>query len=129
MEAVHRDGQPGHWRHRFARRTARRRIEADELHLVDSADACSPRSSIPRRRPKSSKRPNALTFRNVITVNLMLKKKQVTHDTWLYVHDRNILFGRFHEPKNWSAAMVPERRITPRSWSSISARSAIRSGI
>ena len=31
----------------------------------------------------------------------------MTHDTWLYVHDRNILFGRFHEPKNWSAAMVP----------------------
>ena len=50
---------------------------------------------------------DSLTFRNVITVNLMLKKPQVTPDTWLYVHDRNILFGRFHEPKNWSAAMVP----------------------
>ncbi len=48
-----------------------------------------------------------LTFRNIITVNLMLKKRQVTPDTWLYVHDRNILFGRFHEPKNWSPAMVP----------------------
>jgi len=55
---------------------------------------------------------NALTFRNVITVNLMLKKKQVTTDTWLYVHDRNILFGRFHEPKNWSAAMVPGDEFT-----------------
>ena len=50
---------------------------------------------------------DSLTFRNVITVNIMLKKSRVTHDTWLYVHDRNILFGRFHEPKNWSAAMVP----------------------
>ena len=48
-----------------------------------------------------------LTFRNVITVNVMFKRRQVTHDTWLYVHDRNILFGRFHEPKNWSPAMVP----------------------
>lgn len=48
-----------------------------------------------------------LTFRNIITVNVMLKRRQVTHDTWLYVHDRNILFGRFHEPKNWSPAMVP----------------------
>jgi protoporphyrinogen oxidase len=53
-----------------------------------------------------------LTFRNVITVNLMLKKPQVTNDTWLYVHDRNILFGRFHEPKNWSAAMVPDPQLT-----------------
>ncbi len=50
---------------------------------------------------------DSLTFRNVITVNLMLKKRQVTNDTWLYVHDRNILFGRFHEPKNWSPSMVP----------------------
>jgi protoporphyrinogen oxidase len=48
-----------------------------------------------------------LFFRNVITVNVMFKRRQVTHDTWLYVHDRNILFGRFHEPKNWSPAMVP----------------------
>jgi protoporphyrinogen oxidase len=55
---------------------------------------------------------NKLTFRNVITVNVMLKKRQVTPDTWLYVHDRNILFGRFHEPKNWSAAMVPGDEFT-----------------
>lgn len=53
-----------------------------------------------------------LTFRNIITVNLMLKKRQVTNDTWLYVHDRNILFGRFHEPKNWSPAMVPSDEYT-----------------
>ena len=55
-----------------------------------------------------------LTFRNIITVNLMLKKRQVTNDTWLYVHDRNILFGRFHEPKNWSPEMVPSDDYTSR---------------
>jgi protoporphyrinogen oxidase len=55
---------------------------------------------------------DALTFRNIITVNIMLKKRQVTPDTWLYVHDRDILFGRFHEPKNWSPAMVPSDDLT-----------------
>ncbi len=45
-------------------------------------------------------------------MNLMLKKRQVTPDTWLYVHDRNILFGRLHEPKNWSPAMVPSDEFT-----------------
>lgn len=55
---------------------------------------------------------DALTFRNIITVNLMLKRRQVTPDTWLYVHDKRILFGRFHEPKNWSAAMVPGDEFT-----------------
>ena len=55
---------------------------------------------------------NSLSFRDIITVNLMFKKRQVTHDTWLYVHDRDILFGRFHEPKNWSPAMVPSDEYT-----------------
>lgn len=49
-----------------------------------------------------------LVFRDLITVNLMLKKKQVTRDTWLYVQDSDIIFGRLHEPKNWSRAMVPD---------------------
>lgn len=55
---------------------------------------------------------NSLVFRDIITVNMMFKKQQVTTDTWLYVHDRNILFGRFHEPKNWSPAMVPSDEYT-----------------
>jgi len=54
----------------------------------------------------------SLVFRNVITVNLMLDREQMTDDTWLYVHDRNILFGRLHEPKNWSVDMVPDQSKT-----------------
>jgi protoporphyrinogen oxidase len=49
-----------------------------------------------------------LTFRDLITVNLMLRKQRVSRDTWLYVQDADILFGRLHEPKNWSRAMVPD---------------------
>lgn len=49
-----------------------------------------------------------LEFRDLITVNLRLRRKQVSKDTWLYVQDQNILFGRLHEPKNWSKAMVPD---------------------
>ena len=48
-----------------------------------------------------------LRFRDIITVNLMLRRPCVTADTWVYVQDRSILFGRLHEPKNWSPAMVP----------------------
>ncbi|MEQ9643568.1 MAG: FAD-dependent oxidoreductase [Alphaproteobacteria bacterium] len=50
----------------------------------------------------------ALSFRDLVTVNLRLKKQQVTVDTWLYIQDKDILFGRMHEPKNWSRAMVPD---------------------
>jgi len=49
-----------------------------------------------------------LEFRNLITVNLTLARRQVSRDTWLYVQDGNILFARMHEPKNWSRAMVPD---------------------
>jgi protoporphyrinogen oxidase len=48
----------------------------------------------------------SLKFRDLITVNLILRKKQVSIDTWLYIQDSDIIFGRMHEPKNWSAAMV-----------------------
>lgn len=51
---------------------------------------------------------NSLEFRDLITVNVRLKRKQVTRDTWLYIQDKDILFGRMHEPKNWSPAMVPD---------------------
>jgi protoporphyrinogen oxidase len=50
----------------------------------------------------------ALKFRDLITINLRLKRRQVTPDTWLYVQDKDIIFGRIHEPKNWSKAMVPD---------------------
>jgi protoporphyrinogen oxidase len=82
------------------------RIEADEFVssipltlLVQIMDPPAPPEVIAAAR--------SLTFRNIITVNVMLRRRQVTPDTWLYVHDRKILFGRLHEPKNWSPAMVP----------------------
>ncbi|NQX89107.1 MAG: FAD-dependent oxidoreductase [Halioglobus sp.] len=53
-----------------------------------------------------------LTFRALVTVNVILKKERVSIDTWLYVQDEDILFGRMHEPKNWSPAMVPDQSTT-----------------
>lgn len=53
-----------------------------------------------------------LSFRALITVNVILRKERVSIDTWLYVQDEDILFGRMHEPKNWSPAMVPDQSTT-----------------
>lgn len=49
-----------------------------------------------------------LRFRDLVTVNVKLARTQVTPDTWLYLQDESIVFGRLHEPKNWSKAMVPD---------------------
>ena len=62
----------------------------------------------PSADPKVLALARSLTFRSIVTVNLMLKRRQVSLDTWLYVQDTDIIFGRLHEPKNWSRAMVPD---------------------
>jgi protoporphyrinogen oxidase len=49
-----------------------------------------------------------LTYRDLITVHLMLDRPQVTNDTWVYVHDPSVSFARLHEPRNWSPDMAPE---------------------
>ncbi|MCL5037887.1 MAG: FAD-dependent oxidoreductase [Chloroflexi bacterium] len=49
-----------------------------------------------------------LRFRDLITVNLVLSRPKMTDDTWIYIHDKDILLGRLHEPKNWSPEMVPD---------------------
>ena len=66
----------------------------------------------PKAEPAVVEAARGLVFRDLITVNLMLKKRQVSKDTWLYVQDENIIFGRLHEPKNWSPAMVPDAEHT-----------------
>lgn len=66
----------------------------------------------PRCDEKVQRAAQALKFRDLITVNVKLARKQVTNDTWLYVQDEDILFGRMHEPKNWSPAMVPDDQHT-----------------
>ncbi len=62
----------------------------------------------PKAEPKVLEAAKVLKFRDLVTINVKLKRKQVSRDTWLYVQDRDIIFGRLHEPKNWSKAMVPD---------------------
>jgi protoporphyrinogen oxidase len=63
---------------------------------------------VPACDPSIAAAARALVFRDLITVNLILRRKRVSTDTWLYIQDRNIIFGRMHEPKNWSPAMVAD---------------------
>ncbi len=49
-----------------------------------------------------------LKYRDLVTVTLMLDRERVSDLTWLYLPERDIPFGRIHEPKNWSPHMAPE---------------------
>lgn len=71
-----------------------------------------PRILNPAPAPEVIEAAKSLSFRELITVNVVLQKERVSIDTWLYVQDEDILFGRLHEPKNWSKAMVPDQSTT-----------------
>ena len=51
-----------------------------------------------------------LKYRDLVCVALMFDVPSVTDQTWIYVHDPRIDFGRLHEPKNWSRYMAPENK-------------------
>ena len=48
-----------------------------------------------------------LSYRGLVLVFLGLNRPQISPDHWTYFPSTDLLFGRSHEPKNWSAAMVP----------------------
>jgi protoporphyrinogen oxidase len=48
-----------------------------------------------------------LKYRGLVCVALMFDTPSVTDQTWIYIHDTLIDFGRIHEPKNWSRDMAP----------------------
>lgn len=49
-----------------------------------------------------------LKFRDLVVVALMVDRERVTDQTWIYIPEQRIPFGRIHEPKNWSEQMAPE---------------------
>ncbi len=48
-----------------------------------------------------------LRFRDLVIVAVMVNREQITDQTWIYVPERRIPFGRIHEPTNWSREMAP----------------------
>lgn len=51
---------------------------------------------------------NQLSYRDFLTVCLIINKAALFPDNWIYVHDPNVQVGRIQNYKNWSAEMVPD---------------------
>ena len=49
-----------------------------------------------------------LKFRDLVVVAIMIDRERVTDQTWIYIPEQSIPFGRIHEPTNWSGKMAPE---------------------
>jgi protoporphyrinogen oxidase len=55
---------------------------------------------------------HSLAYRDIILVDLAINRKQVTNDSWTYFPDPKLIFGRTHEPKNWSDKLIPSPDVT-----------------
>lgn len=53
-----------------------------------------------------------LRFRSFLVVNIILGKKEVFPDQWIYVHSPEVKLGRIQNYKNWSPAMVVDPQKT-----------------
>ena len=49
-----------------------------------------------------------LSYRSIITVNLLIDREKLFPDTWIYVHSPEVRIGRIQCYKNWSPYMVPD---------------------
>jgi hypothetical protein len=55
---------------------------------------------------------NDLKYRDFITVALIVNKRDVFPDNWIYIHDPDVKLGRIQNFKNWSPYMVPDQNKT-----------------
>jgi len=53
-----------------------------------------------------------LVFRNLIVVNIIMAKEHIFSDQWLYLHSPELKIGRIQNYKNWSPAMVLDKKNT-----------------
>jgi protoporphyrinogen oxidase len=51
---------------------------------------------------------NRLRYRDFLIVSVIVNRKDVMPDNWLYVHESRVRVGRIQNFKNWSPAMVPD---------------------
>ncbi len=53
-----------------------------------------------------------LTYRDFLTVALMIRKTDLFADNWIYVHDPSVRLGRIQNFNNWSPSLIPEKEVT-----------------
>jgi protoporphyrinogen oxidase len=59
--------------------------------------------------PESVRRAaDSLSYRDFISVAVMINRADVFPDNWIYIHDPTVKVGRIQNFKNWSPDMVPD---------------------
>lgn len=64
----------------------------------------------PAPAPEIIEAARRLTYRDFLTVALIIRSDNLFPDNWIYVHDPEVQVGRIQNFKNWSSGMVPDSR-------------------
>jgi protoporphyrinogen oxidase len=84
-----------------------RRIEGD--HFISTMPIRELISSFQPAPPADVRRAgDGLSYRDFLTVALVLDRDDLFPDNWIYVHTPGVQVGRIQNFNNWSRAMVPE---------------------
>ena len=62
----------------------------------------------PAAPPEVLRAANSLKYRDFLTVALIIGKRELFEDNWIYIHDAGVKVGRIQNFKNWSPEMVPD---------------------
>jgi protoporphyrinogen oxidase len=65
--------------------------------------------SLAKQRPWILEAADSLSYRSIITVDIIIDKALVFPDNWIYIHSPEVKLGRIQNFKNWSKNMVPDQ--------------------
>src|SRR5438445_9036412 len=86
--------------------------KTEEYAGTDFVSSIPIRQLIQRLEPlppaEVQKAANSLSYRDFISVALMIDRADVFPDNWIYIHDPSVRVGRIQNFKNWSPDMVPD---------------------
>jgi protoporphyrinogen oxidase len=85
--------------------------EIKTVYGTDFISSMPIREAIQKFKPSVPKKvldaANDLKYRDFLTVALIINKRNIFPDNWIYIHDSNVKVGRIQNFKNWSPYMVP----------------------
>lgn len=70
------------------------------------------RSMNPAAPDEVRKAAESLSYRDFLSVVLIVDRAETFPDTWIYVHEPNVQVGRIQNFKNWSPDLVPDQSKT-----------------
>ncbi len=97
--------QTGEWRV-YYRHAGREKAVAGK-QVVSTIPLSVLLQALPLSQAAVSATRDALGYRGLICIFLAVDGARISSDTWTYFPDSHLIFGRTHEPRNWSPRMAP----------------------